>query len=315
MNKPKIVLIAGPTGVGKTASSVYLAEKLDTDIISCDSMQIYRGMDIGTAKVTAQEARGVVHHMTDIVEPDEIFSVAEYVERASSVVYDLNEKGKISLVVGGTGLYADSLIKGIEFEKDADADASYREEMMEVAQREGALFLHKMLEEADPESALAIHPNNVKRVIRALEYYHVTGKRISDHNRTTKEKQSPFDSLRLYFTRDRENLYKRIDLRVDMMFDDGLVEEVQKLLSAGIGEDTTAMQALGYKETASALRGEISMDEARELIKRDSRRYAKRQLTWFRRDAGGVWLNLDEFSSPCEVADKCFAIIKERNML
>jgi len=315
MIKPKVVLIAGPTGVGKTATSVFLAKKLDTEIISCDSMQIYKGMDIGTAKVTQAEAQGVVHHMTDIADPCTNFSVSDYVDMATPVVYDLASKGKIALVVGGTGLYADSLIKGIEFEKDAPADLAYREEMLSVAAEKGAEYVHDILKKADPESAEAIHPNNVKRVVRALEYYHTTGNKISSHNEETRKKDSPFESLRFYFTRDRENLYKRIDMRVDMMINDGLEEEVRKLMSLGLNRNTTAMQALGYKEMADAIEGKISFNEAVELIKRDSRRYAKRQLTWFRRDREGIWLNLDEFASPLEVADKCHEIIKERSML
>ena len=315
MIKPRIILIAGPTGVGKTAASVFLAKKLDTDIISCDSMQIYKGMNIGTAKVTAQEAMGVRHYMTDIISPDDNFSVADYVETATPLVYEIASKGKPALMVGGTGLYADSLIKGLAFEKEAVADIDYRNEMFEAAEIHGADYVHSILCKVDPESGQNIHPNNIKRVIRALEYYHATGEKISAHNEQTKKTESPFDSLRLYFTRDREKLYKRIDERVDTMMELGLKEEVEKLLSSGVKRNSTAMQALGYKEMADAIDGLISLDEAIEIIKRDSRRYAKRQLTWFRRDKDGVWINLDDISSPEEVSERCFEIIKERNML
>lgn len=315
MSKPRIILIAGPTGVGKTAASVFLAKKLDTDIISCDSMQIYKGMDIGTAKVTLEEAMGVCHHMTDIADPNDNFSVADYVEMATPIVYEIASKGKPALLVGGTGLYADSLIKGIPFEKEAVADLSYRKEMFEAAETKGAEYVHSLLCKVDPESAESIHPNNVKRVIRALEYYHATGEKISVHNLQTQNNESPFESLRLYFTRDREKLYQRIDERVDVMVEMGLKDEVEKLLSLGINRNSTAMQALGYKEMADAIDGLISYDEAIEIIKRDSRRYAKRQLTWFRRDKEGIWINLDDASTPEEVSGMCFDIIKERNML
>ena len=241
MSKPRIILIAGPTGVGKTAASVFLAKKLDTDIISCDSMQIYKGMDIGTAKVTPEEAMGVYHHMTDIADPNENFSVADYVEAATPIVYDIASKEKPALLVGGTGLYADSLIKGIPFEKEAVADLSYRKEMFEAAEAKGAEYVHSILCKVDPESAESIHPNNVKRVIRALEYYHATGEKISVHNLKTQNNESPFESLRLYFTRDREKLYKRIDERVDVMVEMGLKDEVEKLLSLGINRNSTAI--------------------------------------------------------------------------
>ncbi len=310
MIKPKIVLIAGPTGVGKTETSVLLAKKMNTEIISCDSMQIYRGMDIGTAKVTKGEMQGVVHHMIDIREPWESFSVYDYVSMATPIAMRINAEGKIPLVVGGTGLYADSLIKGIDFKKDAGSDEKYREELEELSKDEGNEHLHNMLKERDPESADAIHPNNVKRVIRALEYYHVTGNKISDYNESTKALRSPYASVRIYFTRDRDSLYERIDKRVDMMLKDGLLDEVKELMSRGLTEGNTAIQALGYKETVSFIRGEITIEEMAERIKTDTRHYAKRQLTWFRRDREGIWLNLDEFSSPEETADRCLEIIE-----
>jgi len=315
MKKPKLVLIAGPTGVGKTAASVYLAKKLDTEIISCDSMQIYRGMNIGTAKVTPEEAMGVIHHMTDIVDPSDNFSVADYVSMATPIVYELSARGKVALAVGGTGLYADSLIKGIEFCEGGTADEDYRKKMTDLSSEKGPEYVHNLLREVDPVSADGIHPNNVKRVIRALEYYHMTGERISHHNEMTKQTASPFETVRLYFTRDREALYRRIDLRVDMMIEAGLKEEVEALIKNGTGRNSTAMQALGYKEIADALEGKMSFEEAVELIKRDSRRYAKRQLTWFKRDKEGIWINLDEFDSPQQVAQRCVEILKERNML
>jgi len=311
MQKKKLVLIAGPTGVGKTAVSVELAKKMNTEIISCDSMQVYKGMDIGTAKVTTEEAAGIVHHMTDIIEPDEVFSVCDYVKAASAVIDDMSERGMIPLIVGGTGLYADSLIKGIDFDSEAPADDKYRREMEEIAEQKGALYIHSILESVDKESADSIHPNNVKRVIRALEYYHATGMKISDYNKKTKEIESPYDSVRLYLTRDRENLYKRIDQRVDIMLADGLEEEVRILWRKGLG-GKTSLQALGYKEFIEYFEGRCTFDTAVEMIKQQSRRYAKRQLTWFSRDSEGVWINMDEFFTPDDAAEKCYSIVKER---
>ncbi len=315
MKKPHVVLIAGPTGVGKTAASVHLAKKLDTDIISCDSMQIYKGMDIGTAKVTKEEAGGVVHHLIDVAEPYETFSVCDYVERASSVIESLSKAGKSSLVVGGTGLYADSLLKGITFESKAPADETFRQEMTRLCEEKGREYLHSLLCEADEESAKAIHPNNVKRVIRALEYHHATGERISDYNRRTLDIEAPYDTDKIYFTRSRENLYERIDKRVDLMIEAGLEDEVRRIAKICPSDTSTAMQALGYKEMLLYIRGEISFGEAVELIKRGSRQYAKRQLTWFKRDADALWLNLDEFSCAQDVAEACYEHIIERRKI
>lgn len=315
MNKPKVILIAGPTGVGKTAASVILAQKLNTEIISCDSMQIYKGMDIGTAKVTPREAQGIAHHMIDVASPKDNFSVCDYVSMAAPIIERMALRGKPALIVGGTGLYADSLIKGIKFSEQAPADEEYRKHMECIAREKGVQYVHDMLKEADPDSAQSIHPNNIKRVIRALEYYHASGERISEHNKRTQNEQSPYDSVRIYFTRERKNLYERIDRRVDIMISEGLEAEVRALLQGGISRDTTAMQALGYKEIADALEGSITMDEAVELIKRDSRRYAKRQLTWFKRDSEGIWVNLDEFDTPEAAADRCMDILAERSML
>ena len=217
--------------------------------------------------------------------------------------------GRIPLVVGGTGLYADSLLKGISFEERAPADEAYRARMTELCAERGSEYIHSLLCKVDQKSAEAIHPNNTKRVIRALEYHHATGERISDYNERTKSIPSPYNAVRIYFTRDRQNLYRRIDMRVDKMLADGLESEVRALISAGVDRSTTAMQALGYKEMADFIEGRVTLDEASENIKRLSRNYAKRQLTWFRRDEGGIWLNLDEFGSAEECAQRCLEII------
>lgn len=315
MKKPHVILIAGPTGVGKTAASVHLAKKLDTDIISCDSMQIYKGMDIGTAKITQEEAQGVVHHLIDVVEPCETFSVCDYVERASSVIESLHHEGKSALVVGGTGLYADSLLKGITFESKAPADEAFRQEMMRIGEEKGREYLHSLLCKADEESARTIHPNNVKRVIRALEYHHATGEKISDYNRRTQDIEPPYDTDKIYFTRSRESLYERIDKRVDLMIEMGLADEVRRIAQICPSHNSTAMQALGYKEMLLCIQGEISLHEAAELIKRGSRHYAKRQLTWFKRDTDALWLDLDRFSSAKDVAEACYEYIAERRKI
>lgn len=291
--------------MGKTAASVHLAKMLDTEIVSCDSMQIYKGMDIGTAKVTPGEAQGIKHHMIDVISPLEGFSVRDYVAMASPIIEDIASRGKIALVVGGTGLYADSLIKGIDFSDETGADEKYRQEMLCLAKAKGNDYVHNLLRDVDEKSAEAIHPNNIKRVIRALEYYHISGERISDYNERTKKIPSPYDSVRFYFNRDRQNLYNRIDMRVDKMLKDGLVDEVKALVDMGLDISFTAMQALGYKEIADYIAGRITLEEATELIKSGTRHYAKRQLTWFKRDKEGIWLNLDDFSSPEEVAKMC----------
>lgn len=294
VKKPPVVLIVGPTGVGKTALSIKVAKAFDTEIISCDSMQIYKHMDIGTAKVTEDEADGVLHHMTDIAEPFENYSVCEYVNDAKEIISDMTKRGKLPVIVGGTGLYADSLLGKMSFEDTAPTDEKYREELYALAEEKGVEFVHKMLSGVDKKSADTIHPNNVKRVIRALEYYKATGKPISLHNEESKKVECPYNAVKIGLIRSRENLYKRIDQRVDIMLKCGLEDEVKKLIQMGLKKEHTSMQAIGYKEIAESLSGSITLDEAAELIKRDSRRYAKRQLTWFRRDNGINWINLDE---------------------
>jgi len=234
---------------------------------------------------------------------------------ASRVIESLSNEGKVSLLVGGTGLYADSLIKGIDFSKDSPADENYRKEIMQLSNERGNLYVHSLLKEVDPKSADLIHPNNIKRVIRALEYYHASGERISDYNERSKLIPPPYDTVRIYFTRDRDTLYKRIDKRVDKMIADGLVDEVKSLMDKGLCQSNTSIEALGYKEIVSYLEGKISLDEAVELIKSGSRHYAKRQITWFKRDKEGIWLNLDDFTSSEEIAKRCFDICQKEKLL
>lgn len=305
MSKIPVVVIAGPTGVGKTETSIKLAKALGGEIISADSMQIYRGMDIGTAKITADEMQGVPHHLIDIADPKENFSVYRFVSECKKAVFGIVSRGKIPIIVGGTGLYIDSFLSDIDFEKTC-SDEEYRKYLTALALEKGNEYVHKMLTQTDSESAKNIHPNNLKRVIRALEYYKVTGTAISSHNENSKKKPSPYNCCYICLTRDRENLYKRIDKRVDIMIDSGLVDEVRSLLDAGVTQKHTSMQAIGYKEIAQYLNGSVSFDEAVDTLKRDSRRYAKRQLTWFRRNEDAMWIDLDKTDNP---TDKCMEFI------
>ncbi len=310
MTKPKIILIVGPTGTGKTEHSVTLAQRLRTEIISCDSMQIYRHMDIGTAKVKEDEMQGVVHHMIDIAEPTQNYSVCDFVNESKRIIDDMIRRGKIPLVVGGTGLYADSLTNGIDFFESAPVDLEYRDRLNREAREYGVDYLHEMLKKVDEKSSIAIHPNNVKRVIRALEYYHVTGETISAHNEKTKTAEAPYECCKIGFIRDRENLYERIDKRVDDMIDAGLIDEVKRLIDLGCTYDNTAMQAIGYKEVVDYIKGNVNYIEMINILKQNSRRYAKRQVTWFKRDNSINWINLDRLESKEEVLTECLKIIK-----
>lgn len=308
MSKIPVVVIAGPTGVGKTATSIELAKRLDGEIISADSMQIYRKMDIGTAKVTKEEMQGIAHHLIDIADPKESFSVCKYVSMCKDAAQDIISRGKLPILAGGTGLYIDSFLSDIDYTETV-SDENYRKELEILAKEMGNEYIHTLLEKTDPESAKNIHPNNVKRVIRALEYYHLTGSTISSHNENSKKKPSPYNCSYICLTRNREELYERIDKRVDIMLSQGLVQEVKALLDDGCNLTHTSMQALGYKEIAGYLRGETTYDEAVELLKRDSRRYAKRQLTWFRKREDALWVNLSE--TDC-ATDICTEFITKR---
>lgn len=283
MEKIPVIVICGPTASGKTALSVELAKALDGEIISADSMQIYKYMDIGSAKPDEAEREGIVHHLMDIVEPTKNFSVADYQALAHDAIYDVFSRGKVPVMVGGTGLYINSVINDVDFADDG-GDEGLRQELSDFADANGAEALHKMLCELDPAAGEAIHMNNVRRVIRAIEFIKLNGKLFSEHNSEGKTKESRYRPLMLDIDWDRDVLYDRINRRVDIMFDMGLEAEVKKLLDMGIPENSTAMQGIGYKETAQYLKGEITLCEAKDIIKQSSRRYAKRQLTWFRRD-------------------------------
>lgn len=290
MNKPKILCVVGPTASGKTDYAVELALKCGGEVVSCDSMQIYKHMDIGTAKPTADEMKGVKHLMIDIIEPNESFSVARFSEMARECIDDILLRGKMPVLCGGTGLYFDSTINNINFIQ-MDTDEEYRKYLESAAKEFGNEYVYKILKRVDEESAESIHPNNLKRVIRALEIYKTTGKKKSELD---KEQLSEplYEPEITGLMRDREVLYDRINKRVDIMMEKGLVEEVSELIKMGIDTEATSMQAIGYKEIIEYLDGKTSLSDAVDKIKRESRRYAKRQLTWFKRNEKIHWINI-----------------------
>ena len=284
MSSPKIVVVCGPTATGKTRLGIELAKHYNGEIVSADSMQIYRRMDIGTAKATAEERSAAVHHMLDVAEPWENYSVARYVEEASRCCEDILSRGKLPILVGGTGLYIDSLVSGRDFAGN-DGDAGLRERLSAEYDALGGEEMLRRLKSFDPERAEKLHPGDKRRIVRAIEIYALTGLTITEHDRRTRALPPRYDASRIFLNfEDRSDLYARIDRRVEEMVEQGLFEEVQSLLDEGLSESCTAMQAIGYKEPAMALRGVICRDEAIAQIKQNSRRYAKRQLTWFSRD-------------------------------
>ncbi len=292
MSKPKIAGVIGPTASGKTAFAIDLALAEKGEIVSCDSMQIYRGMDIGTAKPQKEEMRGVPHHMIDVADINENFSVAKFVKMARAAIDDILSRGKLPILCGGTGLYFDSVVSNINFTAQK-SDSEYREYLNRLAAEKGGDYVYEMLREADPKSAEAIHPNNVRRVIRALEIYHATGLPKSELD--IEQRGEPLYDAKIYCLRlPREKLYEKINQRVDMMMAEGLEEEVRGLIERGARTDSTAMQAIGYKEMAAYIRGELSKDEAVEKIKRETRRYAKRQMTWFRGEKNVTWVDMNQ---------------------
>lgn len=292
--KNKVICIVGPTASGKTALSIALAKRLCGEVISCDSMQIYRGMDIGTAKPTPDEMQGVLHHMLSVIDPSESYSAARYVEDAGRIADDIISRGKTPIIVGGTGLYVDSLISGTEF-AEFQQDEAYRKELFSLYEEKGAQFIHGMLRRVDPERAAQIHENNVKRVIRALEVYKATGRTITEHDEETRKKPPRYDAVYIgLMYEDREKLYERINLRVDKMMEEGLLSEVKGILERGVPPSATSMQAIGYKELVAYFEGKCSLEEAAENIKQASRRYAKRQMTWFKRNKQINWIAVDK---------------------
>lgn len=312
--KDNLIVLTGPTAVGKTELSIKLAKAINGEIISADSIQVYKHFDIGSAKITTAEMDGVPHHLIDILEPQESFNVATFKEMALAAVKDITSRGAIPIITGGTGFYIQSLIYDINFTDNQDD--GYRATLEALLKAKGPEHLHQMLGDIDPESAEAIHFNNSKRVIRALEYYHQTGTKISTHNAEERGKESPYNFAYFVLNCDRSILYDRIDKRVDIMLEQGLVNEVKSLVDTyNLTKDMVSMQGLGYKEIFAYLRGEISLDEAIYILKRDTRHFAKRQLTWFKRERDVIWLDKDTHTTTDMQLDFIKNILIEKNII
>ncbi|KEI99626.1 tRNA delta(2)-isopentenylpyrophosphate transferase [Clostridium botulinum A2B3 87] len=308
-----LLIIAGPTAVGKTDISIKLAEKLNGEIISADSMQIYKYMDIGSAKITKDEMQGIPHHLIDVVEPHEEFNVSSFKTLAEKSIKNIWNRGKLPIIAGGTGLYINSLIYNYDF-TDADRDEKYREYLTKLAEDKGKEYVHSLLKDIDEESYEKLYPNDLKRVVRALEVYKITGKSISEYTKENEKKlyDIPYNVNYFILNMNREVLYERINKRVDIMMSKGLIEEVKKLESMGYTPDMQSMKGIGYKEVLFYLNGDISLDEAIYLIKKGSRNYAKRQLTWFRKDKRSIWIDKDNYSSEEEIVDKIIKMVKDK---
>ncbi len=314
MKKPLIIL-TGPTAAGKTELSLKLARIIGGEIISADSMQVYKYMDIGTAKITSDEMHGIRHYLIDELEPDEEFNVVRFKDYACGYMEEIYAKGKIPVIVGGTGFYIQAVLYNIDF-KDNKEDTSYREELENLYKKKGASYLHEKLTEADPASAQAIHPNNVKRVIRALEYFRQTGSRISEHNEEQRNNESPYNFCYFVLNDDRKVLYERINRRVDTMMENGLLKEVEMLVSRGCTKDMVSMQGLGYKEMLAYLSGECSLEDAVYTLKRDTRHFAKRQLTWFKREKDVTWIDKNDYhNDENEILEALLREIKTKNII
>lgn len=314
MKKP-IVVLTGPTAVGKTELSIQLAKAIGGEIISADSMQVYKYMDIGSAKITPEEMDGVRHYLVDELEPFDEFHVVKFQEYAQKYLNEIYAHGKIPIIAGGTGFYIQALLNDIDF-TEQESDSAYRKELETLAEEHGNQYLHDRLKEVDPESAEAIHPNNRKRVIRALEFYQETGRKISEHNAKEQMRTSPYNFAYFVLNDERSHLYKRIDARVDKMIEDGLEAEVRRLKEMGCTKDMVAMQGIGYKEMLSYLDGSYSLEEAVYIIKRETRHFAKRQITWFKRERDVIWLNKNEFDYKNEaILAYMIKILKEKAII
>ena len=305
ITKPKVIVICGPTGIGKTSVGIRLAEKLGGEIISADSMQVYRYMDIGTAKPTADEQNRVLHHMIDIVDPDEDFDAVRFADMARQKVMQLHQKGIMTFVVGGTGLYIKALLQGL-FQSNP-VDPQIRERLMQEAADNGSRRLYDHLQQVDPDTADRLHPNDAYRIVRALETIESTGRPISEHHQDHRFADEPFEALKICLQMDRQTLYDRIDHRVDLMIEAGFVDEVRKLLDTGYSADLKSMQSIGYRHIVDFIEGRMAWDESVRILKRDTRRYAKRQLTWFGADEDIIWQTPDEFN---QIGDLVAAFLK-----
>lgn len=311
-NRP-LVILAGPTAVGKTDLSIQLAKRINGAIISADSMQVYKYMDIGSAKVTREEMQGIPHYLIDELLPSEEFHVVRFQEMAKAALEEIYASGRIPIVAGGTGFYIQSLLYDIDFTAQ-DSDQAFRQEMAEFAETQGAHALHEKLKEIDPGSYEAIHENNVKRVIRALEYYHQTGQPISAHNEAEQAKKSPYRFAYFVLTDERSHLYERIDRRVDLMMEQGLLDEVKRLKDMGYHRQMVAMQGLGYKEILDYLDGKCSLEEAVYIVKRETRHFAKRQLTWFKRERDVIWLDKSVWRDDEAILGEMLRILDEKGI-
>lgn len=310
-----MIILTGPTAVGKTALSIELAKRINGAIISADSMQVYKHMDIGSAKILPEEMQGIPHYMIDELEPEEEFHVVRFVEMAKKYLAEIYGAGKIPIIVGGTGFYIQALLYDIDF-TDQECDEAYRSRLETLAKEQGAQKLHEMLQTVDPASAEAIHANNIKRVIRALEFYHLTGKKISEHNERERQKASPYNFAYFVLTDDRAKLYERIDRRVDDMIEQGLVDEVRKLKEMGCHRDMVSMQGLGYKEILAYLDGELTLEEAVYIVKRETRHFAKRQLTWFKREREVIWLDKGAYHyQEDKILEYILTILQQKDIL
>lgn len=314
MNNRPLIILTGPTAVGKTALSIGLAKAVDGEIISADSIQVYRKMNIGTAKIQQSEMQGVRHHLIDILDPGEDFNVVLFKKYALEAMKDIYSREKIPVVVGGTGFYIQALLYDINFE-DNDNDMSYREELQTLAAEHGNSYIHDMLAGVDPESAEKIHENNVKRVIRALEFYKKTGMKISKHNEAESQKESPYNFEYFVLNDDRQKLYDRIDRRIDIMLADGLLDEVRSLVDEGYSRDLVSMQGLGYKEMIDYIQERYTLDEAVYTLKRDTRHFAKRQVTWFKREKQVTWVNKNEFDSEADILSFMIERLREKEII
>ena len=302
ISKPKLYIIAGPTAVGKSDLAVELARLMEGEVVSADSMQVYRHMDIGTAKITPKEMKGVPHHMIDIIEPVEPYHVYDFKARSQKAVTEIYERGHIPIICGGTGFYIQALLYDIDF-SDQGKDEDMRNELQKIAETEGPEKLHDILKELDPDTAKDLHPNNVKRVIRAIEYARQNSETIYEHNAAQHLRVSPYDFRYIVLNDDRQAVYDRIDARVDKMIAKGLEDEVRALVGMGCTPDMTSMQGIGYKQMLMSINGEISLEEAIRLIKRDSRHFAKRQITWFKRERDTVWINIGEYTEQADICE------------
>ena len=314
--KEPLIILTGPTAVGKTKASIELAKAVNGEIISADSIQVYKYMDIGSAKITPSEMQGIKHYLIDEIEPDEEFNVTIFQQLAQKYMQEIRSKGKLPIIVGGTGFYIQSVLYDIDFTEHESDNSDYRQNLYELSTKNGPDYVYNMLKEVDPEYAETVHANNQKRVIRALEYYHETGKKMSEHNSEQRVKESPYNFAYFVLNDDRQNLYNRIELRIDQMINEGLVNEVQNLLNKGYDRNLVSMQGLGYKEIAAYLFGEISLNEAVYILKRDTRHFAKRQLTWFNREKDIMFFNKQDYNyDETAILNSMLKVLRERNII